>query len=56
MLTLDKLVSRLKRHHGAPEPPPARGPFELVMWENACYLLTDERRKEVFDGLHNRSA
>jgi endonuclease III len=54
MLTLEKLVSRLKRHYGAPEPPPAHGPFELVMWENACYLLTDERRKEVFEALRKQ--
>jgi endonuclease-3 len=54
MVTLEKLVARLKRHYGAPEPPPARGPFELVMWENACYLLTDERRKEVFDALREQ--
>jgi endonuclease-3 len=46
-----KLIARLKRHYGEPQLPPARGPFELVMWENACYLLPDERRAEVFEGL-----
>ena len=46
-----KLVARLKRHYGAPALPPARGPFELVLWENACYLLPDERRAAVFEGL-----
>jgi endonuclease III len=54
MVALDKLVSRLKRHYGAPEPPPAHGAFELVLWENACYLLPDERRKEVFNGLRDQ--
>jgi len=49
-----KLMSRLKKAHGEPALPPARGPFELVMWENACYLLPDERRKAVFDGLRQR--
>ena len=44
----------LKRHYGDPPLPPARGPFELVMWENACYLLPDERRAEVFEGLRTR--
>jgi endonuclease-3 len=39
-----KLISTLARRHGELTPPPARGPFELVLWENACYLLTDERR------------
>jgi endonuclease III len=46
-----KWIARLQKHYGAPEPPPARGPFELVVWENACYLLPDERRAQVFAGL-----
>jgi endonuclease III len=46
-----KLISTLARRHGEPTQPPARGPFELVVWENACYLLTDERRAAVFEGL-----
>ena len=46
-----KLIARLKRHYGDPKLPPAQGPFELVMWENACYLLSDERRAAVFEGL-----
>ena len=49
-----KLVAGLKRHHGEPSVPPARGPFELVMWENACYLLSDERRAAVFEGLREQ--
>jgi len=48
------LIARLKRHCGKPEVPPARGPFELVMWENACYLLPDERRREVFEALRDQ--
>jgi endonuclease-3 len=46
-----KLIAKLKRHYGEPALPPVKGPFELVMWENACYLLPDERRAEVFEGL-----
>jgi endonuclease III len=49
-----KLIARLKRHYGEPQLPPARGPFELVMWENACYLLPDERRAAVFEGLREQ--
>ena len=51
MTEFQKLIARLKRHYGEPQLPPARGPFELVMWENACYLLPDERRTAVFEGL-----
>jgi len=51
MLTFNETIARLKRHYGVPQAPQAKGPFELVMWENACYLLPDERRQEVFEAL-----
>jgi endonuclease-3 len=51
MVPLAKILDVLVKMHGEPNAPPACGPFELVMWENACYLLTDERRREVFEGL-----
>jgi endonuclease-3 len=51
MPELQKLIARLQKHYGAPELPPARGPFELVLWENAVYLLPDQRRAVVFDAL-----
>jgi len=54
MQTFSHLIARLKRHYGEPAFPPANGPFELVMWENACYLLPDERRLEVFAGLRDK--
>jgi endonuclease III len=46
-----QLIAKLKKHNGAPAMPPAKGPFELVLWENACYLLPDDRRAAVFEGL-----
>jgi len=49
-----KLIAALKRTYGTPKLPAAKGPFELVMWENACYLLPDERRAQVFEGLRKR--
>jgi endonuclease III len=49
-----KLIAKLKKHNGAPAMPPAKGPFELVLWENACYLLPDDRRAAVFEGLKNQ--
>src|SRR5215469_3728908 len=45
------LIARLEKQYGKPRLPPAKGPFELVLWENACYLLPDARRQEVFEGL-----
>lgn len=54
MAEFKKLVGSLKRHYGDPALPPAEGPFELVMWENACYLLSDERRAAVLQGLRDQ--
>jgi len=48
------LLARLKHHYGAPTLPPAKGPFELILWENACYLLPDTRRQEVFEALRDQ--
>jgi endonuclease III len=53
MFTLSKIVKLLRQHYGAAALPPARGPFELVLWENACYLLPDSRRLEVFEALRD---
>jgi len=46
-----KLIAALRRYHGEPKIPPAKGPFELVIWENACYLLADEFRLDAFEAL-----
>jgi endonuclease-3 len=54
MHAFNPLIARLKKHYGKPKPPRAHGPFELVMWENACYLLPDERRLEVFEALRDK--
>jgi endonuclease III len=51
---LTELFSALRKYYGPPKLPAARGPFELVLWENACYLLPDERRAEVFEGLRSK--
>lgn len=54
MSEFPRLIARLQKHYGTPELPPAAGPFELIVWENACYLLPDERRREVFEKLRDR--
>ena len=54
MPDLKKLIALLKRAYGAPKLPLAKGPFELVVWENACYLLPDDRRAQVFEGLREK--
>ena len=54
MPDLKKILSTLERYHGPAPLPVARGPFELVLWENAVYLLPDERRAEVFETLRRQ--
>ena len=51
---LTKILTALERRYGHPDLPPAKGPFELVLWENAVYLLPDERRAEVFEALRSQ--
>src|SRR5450755_2178901 len=54
MPDLKRIIASLHKHHGEPTKPPARGPFQFVLWENAVYLLPDERRLEVFEGLRDQ--
>jgi endonuclease-3 len=54
MPELKQIIARLNRTYGPPKLPPAKGPFELVIWENACYLLPDDRRAAVFEGLRKQ--
>jgi len=53
MFSLTKIVKLLQQRYGEAAAPPACGPFELVLWENACYLLPDSRRREVFEALRD---
>jgi endonuclease-3 len=54
MPDLKTILAALERHYGQSPLPPARGPFELALWENAVYLLPDERRAEVFETLRRQ--
>ena len=54
MSALETHITLLHRHYGDPAAPPAKGLFELLIWENACYLLPDTRRAEVFEGLRSQ--
>jgi len=47
------MVERLRAVYGRPKPP-LSDPLELVFWENAAYLLSDERRQKVFEILRER--
>src|SRR2546423_11058916 len=49
MKTLSKLIARLAKFYGKPKPPITTGPFELILFENVGYLVSDERRAEAFE-------
>jgi endonuclease-3 len=51
---LPELVAALVRFHGKPEPLPSRDPWELILRENAAYLVDDATRDEVFRSLKAR--
>jgi endonuclease III len=45
---LARRLDRLEKLHGPPDRPPSTDPFALVLWENLCYLTTDEKRAAAF--------
>jgi endonuclease-3 len=49
--TLRSVVEALEGVYGPPPPPFPVDPFELVLWENAAYLVDDDRRREAFESL-----
>ena len=49
-----RLVEALEKHYGRPKPPPARGLFELVLYENIAYLVSEDRREKAFRELKSR--
>jgi endonuclease III len=48
-----RVLAKLSAHYGDVELPEPRDPFEAIVWENAGYLIDDDRRSEVFDRLRD---
>ena len=46
-------INRLRATYGRSKPP-LSDPLHLILWENAAYLLSDERRQHVFELLRER--
>ena len=51
---LQTIVAKLRAHYGRPTPPPASNAFQLVLWEQAGYLVDDDRRTLAFAALRKR--
>jgi len=50
-LSLSEALLRLRQAHGAPEAPPTRDPFELILLENVAYLASPEKRRQALNRL-----
>jgi endonuclease-3 len=53
-LTFRKAVKQLEDHYGSPSGPVSRDPFELILYENIAYLVSDDRREKAFRELKKR--
>jgi len=51
---LSRVLDSLEAAYGRPEPPPAHGPLEWILWENVAYLVDDRRRRDAFEALRQR--
>ena len=47
--SLARIVARLAKFYRRPQPPVTIDPFELILWENVAYLVSDERRAQAFE-------
>jgi endonuclease-3 len=48
---LREVIAALRKRHGAPRRPPTADAFELILWENAAYIVDDDRRDATFASL-----
>ncbi len=54
MLVFSNVIKVLERHYGRPKPAVPRGPFELILYENIAYLVSEDRREKAFRELKTR--
>src|SRR5579862_9641507 len=48
---LTDVIRQLVKRYGRLPPPKVTDPFQMIVWENAAYLVDDERRNEAFEQL-----
>jgi endonuclease III len=53
-LSFWKAVKQLEQHYGPPALPVSRDPFELILYENIAYLVSDDRREKAYRELRKR--
>jgi endonuclease III len=53
-IPLPQVIDRLGAFYGEPDPPEVTDPWEMIVWENVAYLVTDEHRREAMTTLRER--
>lgn len=48
---LQQIIKDLARYYGEPLAPVTTDPFELILWENIGYLISDQQRTKAFEKL-----
>jgi endonuclease-3 len=49
----EQIIHRLESAYGRPRPK-VTDPWQMILWENVAYLLTDQRRELAFEALRQR--
>ena len=49
-----RIVKQLEGYYGRPSRPVSADPFELILYENIAYLVSDDRREKAFRELKQR--
>ncbi len=50
---LKVLIESLQIFYGVPSPPAVTDPYQMIIWENASYLVDERRQAQVFNQLRD---
>src|SRR5215510_5155082 len=52
--SFQKIIARLEKTYGRPQPPQTSDPLEMILFETVAYLVSDERRERAFNALRDQ--
>jgi len=53
-IPLPQVIERLGVYYGEPDLPKVNDPWELIVWENVAYLVSDKHRQEAMTALRKQ--
>jgi endonuclease-3 len=53
-ISLAQVIERLEAFYGEPDLPAITDPWEMIVWENVAYLVSDQHRREAMDALRKQ--